>query len=89
MTLTNPKVLYFKAAPFLVTGCLAGGLILLERSTLRMAALLAITVWSFARLYYFAFYVVEHYIDPQCRFAGLGSFARYLLRRHRARQHHP
>ena len=27
---------------------------------------------------YFAFYVIEHYIDDSYRFAGLSSFARYL-----------
>ena len=86
MTLTNPKVLYLKAALFLLTGCLAGGLILLERPNLRTAALLAVTIWSFARLYYFGFYVVEHYVDPQYRFAGLGSFARDLLRGQRTRR---
>ena len=34
---------------------------------------------------YVAFYVVQHYIDPTYRFAGLGSFARYVLRRRRRR----
>jgi len=43
--------------------------------------LLAVAVWCFARSYYFAFYVIERYVDPGYRFAGLGSFVRYLLRR--------
>jgi hypothetical protein len=45
------------------------------------ALLLAVAVWSFARFYYFAFYVIEHYVDPGYRFAGLWDFVRYLLRR--------
>ena len=32
-------------------------------------------------LFLFAFYVVQHWIDPGYRFAGLIDFARYLLRR--------
>jgi hypothetical protein len=40
--------------------------------------LLAIAVWCFARFYYFAFYVIEHYVDPGFRFSGLWSFARYV-----------
>ena len=42
--------------------------------------LLGIAVWCFARAYYFAFYVIEHYVDPSYKFAGLWSFVRYLLR---------
>ena len=48
-------------------------------ATLKVAVLLAIAIWSFCRRYYFAFYVIEHYVDPGYKFAGLGSFAMYLL----------
>jgi hypothetical protein len=34
-----------------------------------------------APAYYFAFYVIEHYVDPGYRFAGLWSFVRYVLRK--------
>ena len=47
--------------------------------------LLAVTVWCFCRFYYFAFYVIEHYVDPGYRFSGLWSFALYLLSKRRAR----
>jgi hypothetical protein len=82
--LTNPKLLYLKGALFLATGVLAATLLLLEHPTLRVAMLLALSVWCFARAYYFAFYVIERYVDPGYRFAGLTSLARYLLRRRRA-----
>jgi hypothetical protein len=42
---------------------------------------MAIAIWSFCRLYYFAFYVIEHYVEPGWKFSGLGSFARYMLAR--------
>ena len=83
MDLTNRRVLYLKAGLFVVGGVLAGGLILLECPSLKVAALLALTVWCFARAYYFAFYVVQHYVDPTYRFAGLASFAHYALSRKR------
>ncbi len=41
--------------------------------------LLAIAVWAFCRAYYFAFYVIEKYIDPRFRFDGLISVARYFV----------
>lgn len=52
----------------------------MERPTIKVAVLLVLAVWAFARAYYFAFYVVQHYADPGYRFAGLVDFARYVLR---------
>jgi hypothetical protein len=84
--LTNPRLIYAKGFLFLAGGLLASGLLLVEHPTLKVAALLAIAVWCFARFYYFAFYVIQHYVDPGYRFAGLWSFARYLLLRRGSRK---
>jgi hypothetical protein len=81
----NPRVLYLKGALFLALGLLASSLLLWEHPSLRTAGLLAIAVWSFARAYYFTFYVVTYYIDPGYRYAGLLSFLRYLVRRRSGR----
>jgi hypothetical protein len=35
---------------------------------------------GFCRSYYFAFYVIERYVDPGYRFSGLGSFVLYVVR---------
>jgi uncharacterized RDD family membrane protein YckC len=80
MDIKNPRVMYFKAGLFVVTGLLASAGIWMAAPSWRVAALLAVAIWSFARAYYFAFYVIEHYIDPGYRFAGLWSFVRYVLR---------
>jgi hypothetical protein len=79
--LKNPKLIYAKGFLFLFAGVLAGGIVIADHPTLRTAALLALCVWSFARFYYFAFYVIEHYVDRSYRFASLTSLARYLLTR--------
>ena len=79
--LQNPKLMYLKAFLFLGIGVLSGGMLLMDHPTLKTFALLCLTVWAFARLYYFLFYVIEHYIDPSYRFAGIGSFVRYLFRK--------
>lgn len=81
--ITNPRLLYLKGGLFVFTGLFASVLLLLECPSLKVAALLALAIWSFARAYYFAFYVVEHYVDPDYRFAGLWSFARYAWARRR------
>jgi hypothetical protein len=79
--ITSPRLLYLKAALFVVLGLLASGMILYERPEWRLALLLAISIWAFCRAYYFAFYVIEHYLDPSYRFAGLTSLLRYFTAR--------
>jgi hypothetical protein len=79
--LTNPKVIKLKGVLFLVSGVLASVLLLIDSPNLRTVALLVIAVWSFCRFYYFAFYVIEHYVDPGFRFAGLGAFLKYCWQR--------
>lgn len=79
--LKNPRLIFAKGFLFLLLGGMCAGLLIAERPALRTGLLLAGAVWAFARFYYFAFYVIEKYVDPSFRFAGLGSFAVYLLRR--------
>jgi len=83
------RLLYFKGSLFVLGGMIACALILLEHPSLKLALLLTLAIWCFARAYYFAFYVVEHYADPGFKFAGLGAFLRYLIRkRNRPSQPH-
>lgn len=77
----NPRLLYLKGALLLALGILAAGMLLAEHPDWRTSLLLAVAVWAFCRAYYFAFYVIEHYVDPKFRFAGLIDFVRYLIRR--------
>lgn len=79
--LKSHKLIYAKGFLFLCGGIMASILMLMEYPEIRLAALLAIAIWCFARFYYFAFYVIEHYVDPEYKFAGLWSFVRYLFRR--------
>jgi len=81
--LKSAKLIYLKGFLFLVVGLLSALGILLESPTLRTAFLLLIALWSFCRLYYFLFYVIEKYVDSEYKFAGLYSFLVYLLRKRR------
>lgn len=78
--LKNPRLIIAKGFLFLLTGLLAGGVLLLLFPHWQVALLSAVMIWSFCRFYYFAFYVLEHYVEGDYRFAGLGSFVRYFLR---------
>jgi hypothetical protein len=79
--LTNARWIKAKGILFLLLGSLSTALLFLEHPKLKTGLLMIITVWSFCRFYYFAFYVIERYVDPSYRFSGLLSFAVYLFKR--------
>jgi hypothetical protein len=79
--LQSHRWMWIKAALFLIIGGVSSFLILVEAPEFRVAALLALAIWSFSRAYYFAFYVIERYIDPSFRFSGLFSVLRHLCRK--------
>jgi hypothetical protein len=72
-----------KGLLFLFMGIIAVVLIMVNDPDWKTAALLALAIWSFCRFYYFAFYVIEKYVDPGCKFSGLISFLKYMLGRRR------
>lgn len=78
--LTNPRLIKLKGILFLLMGVFSSALLLIYAPSLTVTILLVIAIWSFCRFYYFAFYVIQHYVDPGFRFAGLWDFARYMLR---------
>ncbi len=84
--ITDVRLLYLKAFLFLVAGVVAAAVLILENPSLRFSFLLFVAVFCVARFYYFAFYVITHYIDSEYRFAGLGSFVAYVLRQARKRR---
>lgn len=78
--LTDPRWIKFKGILFLLLALSASALLLLDHPTVTDAVLLAILVWGFCRAYYFAFYVIEHYVDPGFHFSGLSDFVKYMIR---------
>jgi hypothetical protein len=76
--LKSPRLMYAKAGLFVLLGMLGCLGVLLEVPSLRVAVCLAVAIWAFARAYYFAFYVIEHYVDPRFRYAGLWSIVRHF-----------
>ena len=81
--LKSKRLIIVKGWLFLLTGLLAGGLLLFENLSWRNGLLMAICVWSFCRFYYFAFYVIEHYVDDQFKYAGLWDFLKSSFVRNR------
>ncbi len=79
--LKSPKAILFKGIMFLVIAIVSSVLLFLELQTFRVGLLLVLAIWGSCRAYYFAFYVIQHYIDPGFRFSGSGSFVVYALRK--------
>lgn len=79
--LKRPVWMVVKAVLLAGIGVVAAVLLWMEAPTLRTAGLIAACVWGFSRAYYFCFYVIEKYIDPGFRFAGLFSVLKYAVSR--------
>ncbi|MBN8611627.1 MAG: hypothetical protein J0L92_13625 [Deltaproteobacteria bacterium] len=69
--LTSKTWIVAKGVMFAVIAILAAAIVWLEAPNLRVAFLLALLAWSSARFYYFLFYVLERYVDPTMRYAGV------------------
>jgi hypothetical protein len=87
--LSDPKWMYLKGALLLLILLCSAGLLLTNMPSWRTGALLVLVVWASARLYYFMFYVIEHYIDSSYRFSGVLSALSYLLRRSTCEKRRP
>ncbi|MHC4292232.1 MAG: hypothetical protein ACYSTR_08480 [Planctomycetota bacterium] len=77
--LKSKKLIYLKGFLFLFGGIMASLIVLLEHPSVKLAAMLALAIWCFCRAYYFVFYVIEHYVDGNYKFAGLWSFVQYFF----------
>jgi hypothetical protein len=77
--LQDSKWMYAKAVMFVIIGVICFALVWARNPTWQTVLLLLIMIWAFARAYYFAFYVIEKYVDPGYRFSGILSFLRYCL----------
>jgi hypothetical protein len=79
--LQSKTLIVGKGVLFFAIAAAAATLLLLDRPSLRTAALLAALVWASARFYYFLFYVLEKYVDPRLRYAGLVALLAAIRRR--------
>lgn len=77
----SEKWLWIKGGLFVVISLLSLGLLLLELSNTKQVVLVFVAIWACCRAYYFAFYVIEKYIDSRFRFAGLLYVPQYMWQR--------
>lgn len=77
--------IFVKAGLFVLLALLALAILVLQQPTWTTAGCALALGWASARAYYFAFHVVQHWVDPEFRFRGLGDFFLWTWRR-RSRQ---
>lgn len=78
--LKSKHAIFIKGFLFLLTGLASAALIMVMHPDLKLAVLLALSVWAFCRFYYFCFYVIEKYVDNKYKYSGLYSFVRYCMK---------
>jgi hypothetical protein len=81
--LRSKPLIVLKGVMFVLVAALASACVFALAPDWRVAALLAVVIWSSARAYYFLFYVLERYVDPRLRYAGLTDMLRQLWRARR------
>ena len=74
-------LLYLKAFLLFLTGFISSILLVLLNFNFKTIVLLLLAIWGFCRAYYFAFYVIQHYVDPNYKFSGLIDFAKYSIKK--------
>ena len=77
--------MFVKAGLFVLLGGLAATCLLLQHPAWTTATCIAALTWAAARAYFFAFHVVQHWIDPEFRCRGLVHFFSWCWRRLRER----
>lgn len=75
----SKKVIVLKGILFLLVAIISSSYSLFDFPFwIRLCALL-IGLWSFARFYYFLFYVLERYVDPGLKYSGILDLAKFIL----------
>ena len=74
-------LLYLKAFLLFLTGLISSLILVFFNFNLKTIVLLLLSIWGFCRAYYFAFYAIQHYIDPTFKYSGLMDFAIYQMKR--------
>jgi hypothetical protein len=77
--LSSTTMIHTKGVLFVGLGLMSAAVLIAQDPSWTTVLMLTVCIWAFARAYYYAFYVVQRYVDPQFKFSGLIALAAYLL----------
>lgn len=78
--LKSPALIVAKGFLFFACVGIAAGMLFAELPSWKTAVLLLVLIWAAARSYYFLFYVLHKYVDPNLRYAGLPQLLKAIIR---------
>lgn len=81
MDIHQPWLLKLKGLLFLLLGILSAIAVLTQTPSYTSFFWYVISIWAFCRFYYFAFYVLHTYADPNFKYSGLWSLIVYLIKK--------
>jgi len=84
--LSNPRVIVLKGLLMLLIALMAGVLLFMQNPGWLTGLLLGCLVFGSCRFYYFLFYVIQNYVDPEFKYAGVLDALRYVLSRKKLRK---
>ncbi len=87
--LKSKSLIVLKGLLFLLMAVMCAVILIAQSPTLTTALLLALLIWSSCRFYYFLFYVLEKYVDPTMRYAGILDLLQGMKRRRQGKQSQP
>lgn len=79
--LKSKKWIYFKAVLFLLIIVMCAGMLIYQSQNWQTVVLVGLLIWASARLYYFMFYVIGNYVDPEYKFSSVYAFLLYLFKK--------
>lgn len=82
-TILSPRWMFVKAALFVALALLAAAALVMQSPSWLTLACVLCLAWAASRAYYFAFCVIQHWVDPSYRFDGLWSFVLWWHRQRR------
>lgn len=82
--LNSRFLILLKGLLFLGIALICAALLIAQSPEFKTILLVALLVWSASRFYYFLFYVLEKYVDPTMRYAGLLDLLLGMRQRRRA-----
>jgi hypothetical protein len=77
--LKNPFFIHLKGILFFFLIVLSGLYLFLSLPKFEIFIFILVLIWSSSRFYYYLFYVIEKYIDPNYKFSGIYSALKYFL----------
>lgn len=79
--LKSKKLIVAKGILFLIIAVACFSLILIQLLSWKNALLLICLVWASCRFYYFLFYVLEKYVNPSLKYAGIWALIQAIWQR--------